>query len=371
MTKHYRPDRRTVLKTLATATAGGTILSGTVSGRGGRARSPLPPDLTITGKHDHQNDQHIFELNKDELGAGWNTIYFDNQTSHTHFAYLAELPQQAVDDAQNKDWNDSGNTDPFDFYYEVVTRPFQWYMDFQAGNTLDPANVATVLDVYDQEIPKVFPPWFSDVQPSGGPGLTAGGNTAKTTVHLDSDQSGMYIVECYVKNSNNIFHSYIGMLDSFSVSDGDTGSEPESTVDLEVSTGGITFPDTVGNGPQTIGVTYADQTVYSHLLGHDAHLIRLDGTTASEVKGWMNWASPSQLISDGTEPGQFLGGVQNIRTPGLLNGTSSETGYVQVNLAPGDYAWVAEVPYSDSDGNPVNGRFYEEFTVTPAGGGNP
>lgn len=62
------------------------------------------------------------------------------------------------------------------------------------------------------------------------------------------------------------------------------------------------------------------------------------------MNGWTNWADPDQFISDGSEPGTFLGGVQTIVTPELLEGEGTETAYFHVNLNPGAYAWVSEVP---------------------------
>ena len=99
------------------------------------------------------------------------------------------------------------------------------------------------------------------------------------------------------------------------------------------------------------GVRFEDQAVYEHLLGHDVHLIRMDDeTSADDVNGWMNWMKPGGLVSDGTEPGTFLGGVEQVLTPDLLEGNGSETAYFHVNLKPGEYAWVSEVPDPNANG---------------------
>lgn len=83
----------------------------------------------------------------------------------------------------------------------------------------------------------------------------------------------------------------------------------------------------------------------SHLLGHHFHLVRLDGgTTVDDVNGWMNWMSPEGLVADATEPGTFLDGAQTVLTQRLLDGDATERVYVHVNLRPGGYAWVSEVP---------------------------
>jgi hypothetical protein len=213
----------------------------------------------------------------------------------------------------------------------------------------------------DPRHPIVFPEWFADVLPSGGPGLTSGGGTAATTVNLDP---GEYIVECYVKNGEGEFHSYLGMIDHLTVTEERSEApEPEPTIELSVSTDGFDVGTNVRPGRHTVAVTFEDQTVYDNLIGHDAHLIRFDDTTAADdVNDWMNWMDPDGLASDGTEPGTFLGGVDTIITPALLAGTASETAYAHVTLKPGDYAWVAEVP------DPASKGLLTEFSV-PGGRG--
>jgi hypothetical protein len=100
-----------------------------------------------------------------------------------------------------------------------------------------------------------------------------------------------------------------------------------------------------------VAVQIQDQKIYEHLLGHDVHLIRFDHrTTVDDANGWMNWMHPDGLVSDGTDPGTFLGGVQAIVTPGLLEGNETKTAYFDVNLNPGAYAWVSEVPDSAGKG---------------------
>lgn len=205
----------------------------------------------------------------------------------------------------------------------------------------------------------IFPPWFDRVLPSGGVGLTTGETRAVSTMSLDP---GEYIVECYVKTEEEDFHSYHGMIDHLTVTAGGSGAPdpgPLTTIGVSLSVDGIDAPEAVRPGQHTVAVTVRNQKIYSNLIGHNVHLIRLDGdTTVRDVNGWMNWMAPGQLVGDGSEPGRFVGGVQTILTPGLLNGTESRTAYAHVNLRPGTYAWVSEVP------SPKGKGFLQEFTVT-------
>lgn len=321
-------DRRTVLKTLTTAVVGGGLATVPVTAAPGRAHGRRNT-VEITARHDHNSGQHQFELDRREIEAGWTTLEFDNQSQYTHFAYLQKIPQDAIDEAEEED------IDLLTYWVEQIVDPFQVFMDHILGTEPEPPT---------------FPSWFGQIVPSGGAGLTAGHTTSRTTLNLDP---GKYQVECYVKNDDNEFHSYRGMYDLLTVTDDESGiPEPEATLELSLSNdAGISVPAEVRPGQHTVAVTFQDQQKYAHLLGHDVHLIRLnDETDVDDVNGWMDWTnswgeSGDQLVSDGSEPGRFIGGVKDIWTEDL-----PRTGYLHVNLKPGDYAWVAEVPNPDEKG---------------------
>lgn len=335
-------NRRTALKTLAAALVGGSLVTGTAgTTRGtppGEARGRRN-EVGIVAKHDHDAGEHLFELSTREVASGWTTFDFDNQTERTHFAYLAKLPEQALTDAEDE------GMDPLGFYIETATRPFQYFWDSEVqGKEPDPDDNT---DIYDS----LFPPWFGDVVFYGGPGLTSGPGSSTTTVDLDP---GKYVVECYVKDADNDFHSYLGMIDLLSVTGEESDApEPDSTLDLSLSTDGIDAPAEVRPGRHTVGIKYENQIQYANRVGHDVHLIRLDeGTDVEDVNGWMNWADPAQFVSDGDEPATFLGGVSDIWTADL-----PRAGYLHVTLKPGDYVWVAEVP------DPASKGLLTEFSV--------
>jgi len=344
-------DRRTVLKAIPAAMVGGGAIAYTAGAKRddehgrGRGRSNV---VEIVAEHGHEEGDHEFTLSTDELPAGWVTFEFDNTTGGTHFAYLAKLPQAAIDEAQ------AAEVSLLDHYVERVTRPFQWLMD-----DIDPDKEPDPDDRFSEET--LFPEWFGKVLPSGGPGFTSGSRTSTTTVQLDP---GEYIVECYVKNGDGEFHSYRGMVEQFTVTDDRLNARPGAAQSVSVSTDGIQAPDSMRPGQQTVAVEIQDQQLYDHDLGHDVHLIRLDeDTTTDDVNGWMNWMGPDQLVSDGSEPGTFVGGVQAILTPALLEGEGSETAYLHLDLTPGKYAWVSEVPAPADTGHLV------EFSVPFGGGG--
>lgn len=69
----------------------------------------------------------------------------------------------------------------------------------------------------------------------------------KTSVTAVKLEPGYYLIECYVKMSHGEFHSAMGMMDEFVVSDHASGNE-ELTADFSVeisSEDGIVFKDSI------------------------------------------------------------------------------------------------------------------------------
>lgn len=293
----------------------------------------------------HEDDEHLFELSTHEVPSGWTTFRFKNKAHVTHLIYMVKVPE-AQEGLSRED------------YMNEVTFPFQEAWDPYFAGEIDVGEFFTNLI-------EAVPEWLSSVVPSGGVGLTAGGETSLTTLNLEE---GTYFIECYVLDSDGNFHSPLGMLEKLVVKDEDSGApEPRADLELTVSSGdGIEFDENVRPGMHTVSVTFEDNMVYGNGLGHDVHLIHLDaGTSVTEVNDWMDYldaggdgfyADDGALMSTHDDPGPqtFLGGVQDIfATP--------QTAYVHVNLKPGDYAWVAEV--SDPQGSDM----LKEFTVSLPG----
>ena len=303
------------------------------------ATQSSPNVVEITAKH--EGDEYIFELSTDEIPKGWTTFRLTNDSHSTHFAYIAGVPQAAKDNAA------ADNTELLDYWIQHVTNPFQWFMDgIIPGKEQDDADAPT------KYAETLFPTWFGEVVPNGGPGFVGGMSSTETTVYLDE---GEYIVECYVKNGEGDFHSYLGMIELLTVTDESSGAEePVATTELNISTNGIEFDRHVSAGEHVVKVNFDDQTLYDHMLGHDVHLIRMDtGTSVAEVGKWMNWMDPDGLVSSSSAnslgPATFLGGVQTM--------TAGSHGYFHVELEPGRYAWVSEIP------DPHSNQMLEVFNV--------
>jgi hypothetical protein len=69
----------------------------------------------------------------------------------------------------------------------------------------------------------------------------------------------------------------------------------------------------------------------------------------------MDWRAPGALASRAPEGAEFLGGTMEMGAGG--------TAYYRVNLTPGTYAWIAEVP------DPAGKNMLKTFTVPSGPGG--
>lgn len=277
----------------------------------------------------------------DEIPSGWTTLRLANESGMIHFAALQKVPDGiGIEDQQAE-----------------VAPVFQEGMDL-----LNAGDVDAALAAFGK-----LPAWFFEVVFLGGPGLTSAGESAETTVHLEP---GTYLLECYVK-TNGTFHSFnddpetYGMVMEITVTEEDSRARaPRPTIDLAISSGedlysgGITGDDPVRPGRHTVAVHFEDQAVHEHFLGHDVHLARLGpDADLAELATWMNWTGPTGL--DTPEPAgvEFLGGIHEM--------PAGETGYFDVLLTPGCYAWVAEVP------DPAGKGMLRTFSVPAGRGGCP
>lgn len=313
---------------------------------GGVAVGPASA-LEVTATH--RGDEHLFTLSTAQVPSGWTTIRFTNASPSDHFVLMYRAPQEAVDAAAG------AGQSLLEHWYESITVPFQEEFDpYVAGDITYEAFLENLVGAISAS-----GPWFFDpgAPPVGGPGLTAAGQTSQTTVLLEP---GTYVLECYVKDGDEQFHSYDGMLEVLTVTEAESGApEPEATAEVELSsTAGLEIPADVRPGEQTIAIRFLDQSTYEHLQGHNAHLVQLASTDPALLEalaGWMDWRAVGSLAVRAPEGAEFVGGTMEMGAGG--------TAYYTVNLRPGTYAWIAEVP------DPAAKGMLKTFTV-PAGPGD-
>ena len=246
----------------------------------------------------------------DTIPSGWNTLRYKNQSTQTHFVLIDKYPEgKSSKDAE-----------------ELVGPVFDRAMKLiSEGKTEEGyAEFANL------------PEWFSEVVFLGGVGLVSPGQVAQTTLNL---KPGNYMLECYVKMENGIFHTSMGMTKDLVVSESDSGqSEPSADIAIEISgTDGIVVKDSIGAGPQIFSVFYKDQKAHENFVGHDVNLVKLDENGSLEaLENWMNWADPKGLIEPAPPGLTFLGGTNDM--------PEGSKAYFHADLKPGNYVLISEVP---------------------------
>lgn len=275
-----------------------------------------PNVVNITSRH------LDFVTSADELASGWNTFRFKNRSDHTHFIFLQRLPVFEGEQITTED------------YVEDLAKPFQNFMDFLIGR--GPTFPESGFD---------FPAWAPDF--IGGSGLVSPGATSDFTVNLEP---GLYVIECYVKTPDGLFHTVVGMVEDFTVGEKSNRAGPPNRTSARLILSvedGITMQGSVRRpGTHTFEVFFESQTFYDNFVQHDVHLVRLDDDTdLDQLASWMdyrdiddpNYPEVGGLVTPA--PATFLGGVQE--------SPAGTTTYFQAHLQKGNYAWIAEIPAAD------------------------
>jgi hypothetical protein len=246
----------------------------------------------------------------DTIPSGWNTFRYKNLSPQTHFFLVDKYPDgKTSEDAENL------VAPVFDSAMKLITegKTEEGYAEFAK-----------------------LPEWFSEVVFVGGSGLLSPNQVGETTLNL---KPGKYIIECYVKMSNGVFHTSMGMTKDIIVTKTDSGNK-ELIADIDIivsSADGIEFNNSISSGKHIFSVYYKDQTVHENFVGHDINLVKLDeNANLKELENWMNWADPKGLIEPAPSAITFLGGVNDM--------PEGNIGYFTATLETGNYALISEVP---------------------------
>lgn len=246
----------------------------------------------------------------DEIPSGWTTFEYVNNSEEAHFFVLEKLPEgKTIVDSKRE-----------------IIPVFQEGMDFINAGKMDEG-----LTAFDK-----LPEWFSEIVFLGGPGLVSPKTKAETTLNLEP---GYYVMECYVKMPNGVFHSVIGMVAALQVTNEENKLlPPVSTIKMNISSEkGFEFNQELTTGLHIIEVNFVDQVPHEHFLGHDVHLAMLEDTVdLKDLEKWMNWTDPEGFKTPVPKGVKFLGGTQEM--------PAGEKAYFNANLKPGTYAFIAEVP---------------------------
>ena len=254
---------------------------------------------------------------KDQWPSGWVTIKYRNNSNENHFILFDKYPEgKTIEDAEKE-----------------VGPPFQKGMDLINQGKMEEANA---------EFGKL-PEWFQEVEYTGGVGLIAPKSTAQSTIYLEP---GTYVIECYVKMANGVFHNTQGMAKQINVveSQGEEAEAPKADYSISINTeDGIVLNDNVSAGEKTFEVDFGEQKLHENFVMQDVHLVRFDeGVDMAALNKWMNWADPEGLQTPAPQGFKFMGGMQEMR--------AGNKGYFTADLNPGNYALISEVPDPQSKG---------------------
>lgn len=271
----------------------------------------IPEDEIIEIVSNHMD----FQM-PDSISSGWHTFKYDNRSDETHFFLVDKYPEGISIENMEKE----------------VGPVFQKGMDLIIEGKPEEG-----IEAFNQ-----LPEWFFNVVFVGGSGLLSPKSSSLTTLNLEP---GYYIIECYVKMPNGTFHSNMGMVKSLIVTSEVSKVTPaEPTNEILISSGeGIVVKDSVLGGKQIFSVYFKDQLVHENFVGHDVNLVRVtEGADISNLEAWINWAQPKGLISPAPEGFTFLGGVNDM--------PEGSKAYFEVDLLPGTYVLISEVPNARSKG---------------------
>ena len=253
----------------------------------------------------------------DTISSGWNTFVYENQSTEPHFILLDKYPEGVTIE----------NT------IEEVAPAFEEGMSLIMEGKMEES-----MEAFGK-----LPEWFSQVVFSGGTGLISPNETAISTINLEP---GYYIMECYVRMPDGRFHTSMGMAKELIVTEENSGlSPPKANIDINIwSQGGIGWNGQPKEGKNIFRVTYGDQIVHENFVGHDVNLARMDeGADLEALEAWINWATPTGLMSSTLPEGfTFLGGM-NDAPQGSIH-------YFEAALQPGTYVLISEVPNASEKG---------------------
>lgn len=168
----------------------------------------------------------------------------------------------------------------------------------------------------------------------GGTGSVDPGGTSQANAIVDLD-AGTWIFLCFIPAADGAPHLAKGMVQPMTV---EASSDPFVEVAASASVGLVDFsfstPGTFSTG------SVVEFTNESQAEAHEGNLLALaDGATAQDVLAFFQDPEPS-----GPPPFSSAAGVQ-----ALMPGASQK---LQLNLSPGDYAFVCFVPSPANEGTP-------------------
>jgi hypothetical protein len=170
---------------------------------------------------------------------------------------------------------------------------------------------------------------------AGGPGVVDFGGRQEVAMELTA---GAYMLLCFVPSPDGVPHLAKGMVASLEVVDNQEQvniQPPQALATVKMDDFSFVLPSTIRAGPQVWQIDNLGQQP------HEISLIKLaEGKTMADVVAFM-------AAHDGPPPFASAGGLQGI-DPG-------ESGWLKLNLTPGEYVALCHIP------DPASGKPHTEL----------
>jgi hypothetical protein len=206
-------------------------------------------------------------------------------------------------------------------------------------------NDGVTVEQFEQALKQAEGPALAKTKQVGGVGAIHPGGVAQAVINLPA---GQYVILCLIPSaSDHVAHHAKGMIKALTVQDAKGAASAEPTANLTVRLLDYAFdlPTTLPAGPLTIKV------INDGPEAHEFNLLKLaEGKTVEDVTQFL-----SGEVS-GPPPFAPVGGMN-----GLDAGVA---GYAEVNLEPGKYVAICNIPSPKAEGHPhfMLGMI-KEFTV--------
>jgi len=208
-------------------------------------------------------------------------------------------------------------------------------------------NDGVTVQQFEDALKQAEGPALAMTKQVGGVGAIAPGGSAQAVINLPA---GEYVILCLIPSpSDHVAHHAKGMIKSLTVQAGSesTVSEPQASVTVHLQDFAYDMPATLLAGKAVIKV------INDGPEPHEMNIMRLaDGKTAEDVVKFLT-------APDGPPPFIPMGGIN-----GLDAGTA---GYAELDLQPGDYVAICNIPSPKAEGHPhFTLGMIKEFSVGPS-----
>ncbi|MFM8321929.1 MAG: hypothetical protein ACKOC5_13530 [Chloroflexota bacterium] len=255
----------------------------------------------------------------------------------------ASLPEVAIDAA--------------DFTFKMEqTVPAGWVQVTLTNSGVEPhhvqlmrLNTNVTYEQFQAALAQGEGPALALVEAVGGVGPIVPGGLGQVAINLPE---GEYVVICFIPSpGDNIPHFAKGMVQRITVSaaQGTAAAEPQADLSITMRDYGFDIPTSLSSGPLAVKVTNEGPE------WHELNIYRLaEGKTMADVVAFQ-----SGTAEPGTPPPFIpVGGINGL-SPNLY-------GYMLLNLEPGNYVAICNIPSAQNQGKPhFMLGMVREFTVAP------